>query len=79
MNPNESKRIQKIPKDSKKIPKDSKRFQKNPKESKRVKKIQKNSKELISKQYFTLKEPATAQKANGSSPSSLSSSGRNKD
>ena len=80
-NPKKSKRIQKILKIFHKIlkifhkiPKDSKRFQKIPKESKRVKKIQKNSKELISKQYFTLKEPATAQKANGSP-----SSGRIKD
>ena len=47
--------------------KESKRIKKIPKESKRFKKIQKNLKELISKQYFTLKEPARAQKANGSS------------
>ena len=50
------------------ILKDSKRFKKIQRDSKRFKKIQKNSKELISKQYFTLKEPATAQKANGHSP-----------
>ena len=71
----DSKRFQKNPKDSKriqKIPKESERFQKNPKDFKRVQKIQKNSKELISKQYFKLKELATAQKANGSSPSSPS-------
>ena len=51
------------------IPKYSKMFQKNPKDSKRVQKNPKNSKELISKQYFTLKEPATAQKADGFPPS----------
>ena len=45
-----------------KILHDSKRLQKIPKDSK-------DSKELISKRYFALREPARAQKANGSSPS----------
>ena len=42
------------------ISKDSKICQKIPK-------IPNNSKELISKEYFALKEPARTQKANGSS------------
>ena len=69
--PKESKRFQKIPKDFKrirKIPKDLKRFQKDSKRFQKIPEITKNSKELISKQYFTLKEPARAQKANGSYP-----------
>ena len=40
---------------------DFRRFQRTPKDSK-------NSKELISKEYFALREPARAQKANGFSP-----------
>ena len=70
--PNESKRIQKITKDSKKIPKDSRRFQKIPEDSKRfqkIPKILKNFKQLISKEFFVIKQPARAQKANGSSSS----------
>ena len=61
----DSKRFKKIQKDSKrfqlfqKIPKEYKRIQKIPKDSK---KTPKDSKELISKQYFTLKEPAKNQR-----------------
>ena len=65
MIPKDSKWFQKIPK----IPKDSKRFQKVLKNSK----TPKGTKEIISKEHFALKEPARAQKANGSSsyPSSV--------